>query len=439
MVSSPPVAVAAASRRGSAARLATDLAWTLAGQALAALGVLAGFRLLTEVLPPAVFGTVSLLTALGAFARALAGFPVLQAGLRHFPETAGAGRPHLFAAVMQRELARAAAVAIGIAAVAGLVGRVFFHASAPAFLLLGAFLAVDLARNFFADVLNAGRRHALYAGWAAAESWLRPLLGVSGALVFGPTAEAVLLGYLAAALALGALMALSSPLRGALRRAPQVEEAPGARDALRRSMRRYALPLVPLALFGWATSVGDRSVIGLAQGAGAVGLYAAAYGLVNAPFAAAQAVIELALRPAYFQAASAADHGHERRLLGLWVALSAAVAAAGAGAFAWLHAPLAAAALGAAYRGGSALMVPIAAGLGLWLVAAALEKACYAHKLTGGVLAAQGAGAAAFLIVTPPLVRAHGPAGAAEAVPVYFFVQLLASLMAAWRALRARP
>jgi len=82
---------AAARGAGFTAGLFSDLAWTLAGQATAAAGVLVGFRLLTETLPPAVFGTVSLLTALATFARALGGFPVLQAALRHHPESAGAG------------------------------------------------------------------------------------------------------------------------------------------------------------------------------------------------------------------------------------------------------------------------------------------------------------------------------------------------------------
>jgi len=425
---------AAARGAGFTAGLFSDLAWTLAGQATAAAGVLVGFRLLTETLPPAVFGTVSLLTALATFARALGGFPVLQAALRHHPESAGAGRPHLFAAALRPELTRAALVTVGIALAAGLLGRLFFHASWPPFLLLAVFLAADLVRNLFHDLLNAGRRHAAYAAWAAAESWLRPLLGVLGALTFGATPAAVMTGYAVAAVVLATPMALSSQLRADLREPGP--PADGEDDLLRRSMRRFALPLIPLALFGWATSVGDRFLVAGAQGAAAVGLYTAAYGLVNAPFATAQIALELALRPAYFQAVSAGDRAHERRLLGAWVGLSLAVGAFGVAAFLLLRAPLASIALGRAYRGAASLMPAIAVGLALWLVAAALERVCYAHKRTGGVLAAEGAGAVAFLLAAPPLILRRGAAGAALAVPVYFGVQLVAALLAARTAVK---
>jgi uncharacterized membrane protein YhfC len=81
-------------------------------------------------------------------------------------------------------------------------------------------------------------------------------------------------------------------------------------------------------------------------------------------------------------------------------------------------------------------MRPIALGLGLWLVAASVEKACYAFKRTRWVLLAQAVGAGAFLLLTPPLVRQRGAAGAAVAVPIYFGLQLAASVAAAHAARR---
>jgi O-antigen/teichoic acid export membrane protein len=436
MVSAPPAAApAVASSRWPA--LASGLGWALAGHAAAALGLLAGFRLLTELLPPDVFGAVSLLMALGAFARALAGFPVLQAALRHHPETAGAGRPRLFAAVMRHELARSAWLALGVTVAAGLAARVLYGARILPFVLMGAFLAADFARNFLLDLLNATRQHARYAAWAAAEAWARPLLGVLGAVALGAAAESVVLGYVLAAVVLALAMYAASPLRGGAA-SLETGDTRDAREELRRSMRDFARPLVPLALFTWLTSVGDRFLLGAWSGASEVGLYAAVYGLVGAPFVAAQGVVELALRPALFAAASAGDRALERRLFAAWTLLSVAAASAGVAAFALLHQEIAALALGPAYRASSPLMRPIALGLGLWLVAAAVEKACYVHKRTRWVLAAQGVGAGGFLLVTPPLVHRYGAAGAAAAVPLYFGLQLLAAAAAARSARAAR-
>jgi O-antigen/teichoic acid export membrane protein len=437
MVSGPPAAAPAVPVATRASSVASGIAWALGAHATAALGLLAGFRLLTERLPPAAFGELSLLVALASFARALAGFPVLQAALRHFPESAAAGSSRVFVAVMRHELLRSAGLAVALTLAAGLVARTAFQMSLLPFLLLGAFLAADLGRNFLLDVLNASGQHARYAAWVAAEAWARPMLGVLGAVLLGATAAGVLAGYVVAALALALLVASVSPLRGAARWSGDEADGQTARAELRGSMRSFARPLVPLALFAWLTSVGDRYLLAAFSGAAQVGVYAATYGLVNVAFVGAQGVLELALRPAYFAAASAGDRALERRLFALWISLSITVAGAGVGLLWALHEPLAALALGPAYRAAAPLMRTVALGLGLWLVSAAVEKACYARKRTRGVLAAQAVGAGAFLLITPPLVQRFGAAGAAAAVPVYFGLQLAASVVAARAAMRA--
>jgi O-antigen/teichoic acid export membrane protein/lysophospholipase L1-like esterase len=412
-------------RRGAAAVL-REGAWIGAGQAATAVAVLVGTRLLTELLPPAVYGTVGLLLGVMAFGRNLACTPLLQAALRFHPDAVRTGGIDALRRVVTGDLLRVASL-IGLALAVGgaLVGPSLGVPLTP-FLLLGVLLLADVARGLELNLLNAARRQAAFALWSAADAWARPALAVAAVAALGATPSAVLLGFLVASAGLWV------PTRRVSATATHgAGTGAGDVDGLRKQVRRYALPLSGLALAGWVSSVGDRYLIAAWLGTREVGLYAAVYGLVSAPFLMAQSVIESSLRPVYFDAVAGGDHGRAARTLSTWAWTTAAVGLAGTILAAVAHRPLATLALGGEYRDASPLMPWIAGGYALLTLAHVFEKPCYAYRKTGWVLAIQAGGALACVTAVPVLVHLRGTAGAAQAVPLYFGVQLALAVAAA--------
>jgi O-antigen/teichoic acid export membrane protein len=350
--------------------------------------------------------------------------PVLQAALRFYPDAARSRGLGGLRRVSLRLLLRAAAVlALLILAAAAVAGRPL-RLSWPAFALLAGLVAVDVARIFEVNLLNAARRQRPFALWSAAEYWARPALALAAIAVLGPTAEAVLLGYVLAA---AGLYLFARAETGAAGLAP---EASGDEPELKTAILRYAAPLVPLALASWVTSVSDRYFIAAWLGTAPVGVYAAAYGLGSAPFLMAQAAIEQSLRPAYFDAVSARDRAGERHTFRLWLSSTAAVCAVGVAAVWVWRDEITAIALAPRYREAASLLPWIAAGYALWALSTVFEKPCYAYKRTGLVLAVRGAGAAACLAAVPVLIRLRGLRGAAMAVPAYYGLQLAVAIYA---------
>lgn len=408
----------------SSVGLLHDSAWIVLGQGASALGLLVGTRLLTECVPPRTYGTVSLLLGLATIGRNLVCFPLLQAVLRFYADAARVGDTAGFRRLAGRLLARAVAWLGGAVLALGLVAARRLELSVWPFVVLALLLSVDVARTFETDLLNAARRQRSFAGWSAAEAWLRPGLAIGAVLLLGPTPQAMLLGYLASA----------SVLYGLVRRTVQAPataaEDPAQLGEWRRAILDYALPLAPLALAGWVASVGDRYIIATWLGAESVGLYAAAYGLASAPFLVLELVFEQSLRPVYFGAISAGDRPLERRLFRFWLFGTLIACAAGVAAIGLGRGVIARLALAPQYRAGAALLPWIAAGYGFHAVSYAYEKTCYAYRRSGWVTLINSVGAMVCLLVVPLAVPLAGLRGAAMAVPVYFGAQMALSVHA---------
>ena len=65
--------------------------WVLSGQIAAAMGVLVGVRLLTEFVPPEIYGVISLMLGIMTLGYNLFCFPTLQAVIRFYPDVVQAG------------------------------------------------------------------------------------------------------------------------------------------------------------------------------------------------------------------------------------------------------------------------------------------------------------------------------------------------------------
>jgi O-antigen/teichoic acid export membrane protein len=201
--------------------------------------------------------------------------------------------------------------------------------------------------------------------------------------------------------------------------------------ALDKRVWQYALPLIPLGLIDWTNGIADRYVIGGLLTVADAGVYAAAYGLASRPFSILGQSIELAIRPVYQAAVSAAQREKADRLIWLWFASVTAAGVLGVALITHWRADLAHLLLGASFQRGAELMPWIASGYALLAMAQVFQRICFAHGDSRSVLWIQTSAAIVGLIATILGSRGWGLLGAAVAVPICFAVQLVTSVLCA--------
>jgi O-antigen/teichoic acid export membrane protein len=207
-------------------------------------------------------------------------------------------------------------------------------------------------------------------------------------------------------------------------------------QALDARMWSYALPLVPLGVISWASTLGDRYIIGGLLGVADAGIYAAVYGLSCLPFLILNGTVEQALRPIYQTAVTRAESSRARRILGIWLAVVVGLGSFGLLLFVLGHDILASLFVGKPYRSAASLMPWIAGGYAIRATSYVFERVCYAFGRTRRVLAIQLCAVAAAVALTPAGVVSFGLLGAAMAVPAYFSVQLAVAVVVARRTMR---
>jgi O-antigen/teichoic acid export membrane protein len=409
-------------------RHATEAAWVIGGQAMAAAGTLAGVRLLTQLLPPAVYGAVTLALGISALVMGTAATPLSQAALHFYPgfaargalrELRGSLRRCLTTVVLKGSLLVFIAAAMFVA-----LGK-----GSPLFAaLLIALIVVDSWRAVHLSILNAGRRQGRFALWSALDAWARPSLACAAVMIFSASAEWVLAAQAMAGLAL--LILFGSGTWGGM-----MERSTTSPADFEQRLWAYALPLAPLGLIAWASNLGDRYLIGGTLGLGQAGIYAAVYGLSSMPFMAVGGTIEQAARPVYQALVTGGHRARAREVLGMWFIAIAAICGAGLLMAVFWNQQLANLILGPAYRNAAALIPWIAAGYTLRCLSYVFERVCYANGDTRQVLVIQSCGAFATLIATPVGALNWGLQGAAVAVPICFGAQLAAAAILARKSL----
>ena len=104
-------------------RLIGEGAWMAFGQAIAAIGLLAGVRVLTEFVPPNVFGAISLSVGVSTFGMSIFCKPFLHAALRFYPDASQKGRIPALKKIVNGFLFRTTGMLILALAAAGFIFR----------------------------------------------------------------------------------------------------------------------------------------------------------------------------------------------------------------------------------------------------------------------------------------------------------------------------
>ena len=399
-------------------------AWSAFGKITTALGTLIGVRLLTEFVPKEVYGKISLLVGIVALGSNLFASPLISAAQRFHPEMALSGKVPQLRRTIVGILKWTVGVLAGLILLGGLFVR-FGTISYLVFVALAGFLTVQVMRNLEIGLLTAARRQKEVALWSSSEAWLKPAFAVLLVILLGDTPQSVLLGYFAAVG--GVLLCfhlLPVPVEGC-----NNSKVPFETDTeLTANIRRYAMPLVPLALVGWVTSLSDRYIIAGMLGAADVGIYAACYGLIGMPFLIAGGAIGQTLRPPYYEAVSAGNITIGKRLFRTQLAFTVLVCGVGVVAVFFLRNIIAALLLAEEYRSAVSLMPWIAAGISFQVVLQVFENVIFAYKRTKLVLLVHSVGAIVCVVSVVCLVGRFGLVGAAVACPVYYSSMLIISV-----------
>ncbi len=418
-------------------RILGDGAWVAVGQIAAALGALAGVRLLTELLEPDVYGLVALLLGIAALGQGLAVTPFMQAVLRFHPESARLGTTGILRAVTGKILKK---TVIPFAVVISLAGLLCGAASGQAIwlgVLVAGIFVVESIRSFEVTLLNAARRQRAMAVLSAVDAWLKPLAAIVAIVVLSADSASALLGYMGGAFIVVIFFYCGANPEGA-RQAVIWGEGPD-REVLKRRMWSYAIPLLPLAVMGWVSGVGDRYLLAGILSLKEAGIYAAAYALVSRPFLIFSGVAELTLRPVYYNALETHDGARARAVLRGWLMFSVIVGGIGFVLIWVLKNIIVLLLLAEPYRVGANLMPWIAAGYWLFAISHVYTRVCYGYHDTKAVLWIEATGALLAMVVTIPAILSFGVTGAAMAVPIYFGSQLGVAMMFARRAEQQRP
>ena len=383
---------------------------------------------MTELLSPEEFGSLTLLVGAVALALGLVSTPRLQAVIRFYPEWSKAGRLWLLRKAAESLIHSLVMVAALVILIGGGFVSLFSDQVWYVGLLIAVLLVIDALYAFEQAFLNAARRQRAAAIIQTANAWSRPLTAICSTWLFGFNAEAAVVGYivgsglvLIAARYFVRFEGLSPESRSSI----YVDSK--AQFELSKAIKSYALPLAPLAVFGWFSGMGDRYIIAGILSLPEVGLYAAAYGLASRPFLMLSGIIEQTLRPVLQNAIADGIQGEidiaKRRML----ISSILGATAGVVAFIFLKDLAGYIFLSEEYRSATDLMPLIALGYGLLCISSVFTRFCYAFDATRYVFLLTVSGSLIGIAVLIPAAFFYGLQGAVLAVPVRFTVELVLS------------
>ena len=381
-------------------------------------------RLLTEHLPPETFGRYKLALAGVSLIAGIAVRPFIQYAMRAYHDAVVGGGLHRFLTRSARSFgAYVAALGLAVAAAGWVLTRGGGRLGPAVPALLGAVLALQaLVERDRALSITRGRQGAAESVGVGL-AWLIPV-AVAGSALVGESLFVVLAAH-AGALAL----LLLAPRLAHGRGTGGDRGAPGAANAAAGaagSAWTFAWPLVAAGCLSWLAHESDRFILGYYHGAGAVGLYAAAYGVASAPFTAAAGAAAQVMLPVVF-AVSARPGGDAAPAAPRSVLAGALLVGAGGVCVVWLAGDrIAGLLLAESYRAAAPdLLVWIALGYACFGAAICLDLTAYGAKRTVFVMIASGAAAVTNVGLDLLLVPARGATGAAVATAAALCVYLL--------------
>lgn len=283
---------------GRIKRLATESAWIIAGQIAAVIGLLALVRVLTEHLAPEQYGQLALGLSLGVLVCQLSMSGVMPGIMRYYSIATEQGglRGYTNASVRLMIYGTLATIVLGFLLMLGIFVTEQYEWLG---MIVMAILLTQIGSyaNTLSSILNAARHRSTVALHSAADPWLRNGLAVTTMSWLGESPEAVMLGYM-----LAALLLLASQIFFVLRMTSRSLAQPDQVQAnWTQRLWNYSKPFVTINAFTWAQANSDRWALQAASGTQFVGQYSVLMQLGYAPISMAIGLLTNFIAPILHQ------------------------------------------------------------------------------------------------------------------------------------------
>lgn len=255
-----------------------EVLWVSFGYGLAALGQIAGVRMLTSRLAPSQYGEVALAVTIGLLVQQVVYSPVANGALRFFsPAMEGHWLGQYFSAVhvlaRKTNLAFAGLSLLALGFLSVHLGGRLWPLGAAAFAYAGAFGYTTILNG----IQNAGRNRAIVACHGGVAAWLRAGLALGFVLCLGATSANAVWGYaVASMLVLASQWFFFRKLEADLTHRYSTSQ-PDTKKKPITAMWKYGSPFVAWGVFSWLQSSSDRWVLEVFSSTAAVGRYQALY------------------------------------------------------------------------------------------------------------------------------------------------------------------
>ena len=406
----------------SKSKLISDGIWVAGGQLFAALGVLVGVRLQTEVMPPEVYGEVVLFTGLSTLALTIICVPYSRGAMLFFAEAASDGLQEGLLGFVRKTVTKYLGMTIALVLAGGAVYTTVTGGSGWVIITLSVLLVIDAARSVEMAFLNASRQQRRYAIWSILEAWSRPICAVMAVLFMEAKVEVILAGYVVASTAVFSLLH-KWPI--ASRAKYSGIETNKIKD-LNERVSKYSLPLMPQGLVGWVSALSDRYLLAAIVGLHEAGIYSAIYGLISRPFLMAQSVSELTIQPIYFHAVATNESQAEVVIFRRWILVNAIIGMVVLTLCIGGSEVITGYLLGPAYSNSANLIPYLAVGHLFLIVGYGLNGYLYAHQYTKVIFLFDCLAAALSLGVGPFAMYSFGVLGAAITCVVAYMIRMIA-------------
>lgn len=287
----------------SHSRYPKEFLWITLGQLLAASGSIYGIRLLTEALPPQVYGEVALAMTIGMLINQVIYGPISVAALR-FYSAANEKEQHFFFIKSLLDLNLTIVLSlIPLCLIAILVVNQLEHNDLVIPTVLTVLLAIIMGCNSILDgIQNAARHRAIVAAHQGAGQWLRFLGAIAIIGLFSNTCESALLGFVAAS-GLILISQILCYLFYSIRPSQPVQVDINITNEWKSALLAYAWPFSIFGIFCWFQIASDRWSLQAFSTPADVGLYTVLYQLGFAPAVLAHGLAVQLIAPIYFSRA----------------------------------------------------------------------------------------------------------------------------------------
>lgn len=376
-----------------------------------------GLAVITRLADREVFGEAALFTGLIVLGRNIFIAPIFGSQIRFHPDFSAQFELRAFTRLINDFTWRAT----GIFALVGLLAYVGWRGFSggefrPLLLIaLAAYLLAEALRTVRFNFLSSERRQWRVSVWQVSEMTLQLTFGAIGLLLAQrldmPITEFYLFGQ-----ACGGITATVVSGYWFFPRLDQKQNRPltiDRRQLLRTSMR-YGLPFVPLAVVGWAMSLGDRYALGYIANAESVGTYVAAYSIASRAVMFPHSVLNGFARNILFQATGHGQHDRAHNIFLLYL-IATIVTGAAVSLALWLGGEwIADAVLDSRYREGApSLFLWIGIAHALFGVTQTIENRVLSLGASRALILPALAGAFANVIACFWLIPSLGAGGAA--------------------------